>query len=95
MTQSDTLLEPFRAPHAPFAQHRRFERPVYVVLRDFGKLGIEGVTDPSDTRETIINGLINQQIDRVTCILEIYEGRSTDVTDDFREAVIARQAVAA
>ena len=87
---TDTLLEPFRAPHAPFAQHRRFERPIYVVLRDFGKLGIEGVTDPSDTRETIINDIASGQIDRVISVTEIIGSEASDITEIIRDAVEAR-----
>lgn len=73
-----------------FAQHRTFPRPIYLVLRDFGKLGIESVTDPSDTRETIIRDIATQQIDRVVSVIEIDGSTASDITDEIRSAVEAR-----
>ena len=94
---TDTLLEPFRAPHAPFAQHRSFDVSQFVVTRDYGKNGFESVSHPEWTRESIIRDIIEGQVDRVVSVVEFnsVEGWSNDITDDIRMSVIARQAVAA
>jgi hypothetical protein len=70
----------------PFAQHRSFSRPLIIVMRAFS-CGHEAVVDPSDTRQTVINDIRTGQIDRVVSVTEVYEGRSTDITDVIRDAV--------
>lgn len=73
-----------------FATHRTFDRPLYLVFRDYGKLGIESVSDPSDTRETIISEITSQQIDRVVSVVEIVDGQATDITEIIRAEVETR-----
>lgn len=83
-------------PHQAFVQHRTFTLPLYIILRDFGKLGFESVSDPEATRASIIDDIASGQIDRVVSVIEVFadEGHSRDVTDDIREAVEARCALA-
>lgn len=73
-----------------FATHRTFDRPLYLVFRDHGKLGLESVSDPSDTRETIIRDIYSQQIDRVVSVIEIVHGQASDITGIIRAEVEAR-----
>lgn len=73
-----------------FATHRTFDQPLYLVIRDFGKIGLESVSDPSDTRETIIRDIYSQQIDRVVSVIEIVDGQASDITEIIRTEVEAR-----
>lgn len=75
-----------------FAKHQTFDRPQYIVTRDFGKLGLESVTHPEDCRDTIVEELISGQIDRVVSIIEVFavEGTAHDITEDVRSEVEAR-----
>lgn len=72
-----------------FAQHNQFTNPRYEVIRDFGKLGFESVTDPEATKSSIIDDIATGQIDRVVSVTEIFEDRARDITDDIKEAVLA------
>lgn len=69
--------------------------PLYIVMRDFGKLGFESVTDPDMTRASIAGDIATGQIDRVAYVIEAFplEGSSRDITDDIFEA--ARKQAAA
>lgn len=79
-----------------FAPHRTFDRAQYIVTRDFGKLGFESVTDPHETRAEIIDSIVAGQIDRVVSVVEVFvtEWTSRDITDDIKEAVEQRLALA-
>ena len=81
----------------PFAPHKSFDKPTYLVTRDFGKLGYESVSTPDDTRESIIGDIASGQIDRVVSVIEVFavEGTARDITDDIRDAVEARMLEAA
>lgn len=75
-----------------FAKHVSFISPLYLVVRDFGKLGFESVTHPEDTREGIILDIASGQLDRVVCVIECNpaEGWSRDITSDIRDEVEQR-----
>ena len=78
----------------PFVQHRSFTAPLYLVIRDHGRHGFEGVADPETSKRNIVEDIRSGQIDRVTAVIEIFEGRSTDITDDIRDAVEAERVAA-
>lgn len=68
-----------------------FDRPQFMVVRNFGDLGLESVTHPNeDTRESIIEDIATGQIDRVVAVFELnpVEGWSRDLTAEIAEAVI-------
>lgn len=75
-----------------FAKHQSFDHPQYIVTRDFGKLGLESVSDPHETRAELIDTIVSGQIDRVVSIIEVFavEGSARDITDDIREEVETR-----
>lgn len=77
-----------------FAKHQSFPGPLFLVIRDFGKLGFESVTHPEDTREGIVLDIASGQIDRVVAVIESNpsEGWSRDITDDVRAEVEQRVA---
>lgn len=70
-----------------FAPHRTFTAPVYLVTRDFGKLGFEAVSDPEATLSSIVDDISRGQIDRVVSVTEIHEGIAIDITDAVRDLV--------
>jgi len=71
--------------------HAAPDQSLFIVTRDFGKLGLESVTDPAATRETIINLIATHQIDRVAFVVECnpVEGWSRDITSDVLDAAEA------
>lgn len=73
------------------------DQSYFIVMRDFGKLGFESVSDPDMTRDSIINDIATGQIDRVAYVIECnpVEGWSHDITDGINEAVAERIARAA
>jgi hypothetical protein len=77
-----------------FAPHHSFNAPLYLVMRDYGRHGFEGVAYPETSKRNIIEDIQSGQIDRVVAVLEIFEGRSRDITDDIREAVEAQREAA-
>jgi hypothetical protein len=78
-----------------FAPHHSFDAsPYYLVWRDHGRLGFEGVAYPEMSRRNIIEDIQSGQLDRVVAVIEIFEGRSRDITDDIREAVEAQRVAA-
>lgn len=85
-------------PH-PFSRSILPAAPLFIVMRDFGKLGFESVTSPDATRESIANDIVTGQIDRVAYVIEVdgREGTSRDVTDEIISAcvVLARELKAA
>lgn len=72
-----------------FAPHRSPDQSSFIVMRDFGRLGLESVTSPDDTRDSIIESIAQRQIDRVVSVVEynVVEGWSKDITADIRDAV--------
>jgi len=54
----------------------------YVVMRDFGRLGLEASIDPEITRREVISRLRSTEYDRVVFIHHIHDGVCEDVTDD-------------
>lgn len=73
--------------NTPFAPPRTFTEPVYLVLRDFGKLGFQAVADPEATLSSVIHEIVTGEIDRVVSVTEIHEGRASDITDQVRDLV--------
>lgn len=65
--------------------------PLFVVIRDYGRLGLESVTDPNTTRASIAHDIATGQIDRVAYVIEVLplEGTSREITDDIFELVVA------
>jgi hypothetical protein len=60
-----------------FAPHHSFDAaPCYLVWRDYGRHGFEGVAYPETSKRNIIEDIQSGQIDRVVAVLEIFEGRS-------------------
>jgi hypothetical protein len=108
-TRNAHVAEPFRStlngfedvmarvatPAPRFAPHHSFDAPLYLVMRDYGRHGFEGVAYPETSKRNIIEDIQSGQIDRVVAVIEIFEGRSRDITDDIREAVEAQQREAA
>jgi hypothetical protein len=83
-----------------FAPHRAFDRFQLCVTRDFGKLGLESVMHPEDTRASLIADIVSGQTDRVVSVIEFNaaEGIATDITADIRDEVeqtILARAIAA
>lgn len=70
-----------------FAPHRSFTGPLYLVMRDHGRHGFEAVTHPETSKRNIIEDIARGQIEKVVAVLEIYEGRAVDITEDIRTAV--------
>lgn len=64
-----------------FAKHQSFPGPLFLVLRDFGKLGFESVTRPEDTRMSIAQDIASGQIDNVVSVIELVDGIGCDITD--------------
>jgi hypothetical protein len=64
------------------------DQSFFLVMRDFGKLGFESVTDPNATRESIVRDIASGQIDRVAYVIECnpVEGWSREITSDIKEA---------
>jgi hypothetical protein len=59
-----------------FAPHHSFDAaPYYLVWRDYGRHGFEGVAYPETSKRNIIEDIQSGQIDRVVAVLEIFEGR--------------------
>jgi hypothetical protein len=78
-----------------FAPHHSFDAaPYYLVWRDHGRHGFEGVAYPETSKRNIIEDIARGQIDRVVAVLEIHEGRSRDITDDIRDSVEAEKVAA-
>lgn len=73
-----------------FAKHVTFDGPLYLVMRDWGKHGFEGVSYPEQSKRNIIEDIATGQIDRVVSVIEIEDGRATDVTDEIEDAVTAK-----
>lgn len=87
-------------PLAEMGQRRQFwpkpitfDRSLFVVLRHFGDLGMEGHSEPYSTRETIAAEIVVGEIDRVVAVFEMnpVEGWSRDCTADVAELVEAMQ----
>lgn len=78
-----------------FAPHRSFDAaPCYLVFRDYGRHGFEGVAYPETSKRNIIEDIQSGQLDRVVAVLEIFEGRARDITDDIRDSVEAEKVAA-
>jgi hypothetical protein len=83
-------------PRSHFQSHRSGimntrkapDQSFFLVMRDFGKLGFESVTDPNATRESIVRDIASGQIDRVAYVIECnpVEGWSREITSDIKEA---------
>ena len=72
-----------------------FDKSLFAVIRHFGDIGMESVTDPDATRDSIVSDIASGQIDRVVAVHEYnpVEKWSRDITADIAEAVTAvRQA---
>lgn len=67
-----------------------FDHSLFMVIRNFGDLGMESVTQPTDTRESIVKDIATGQTDRVVAVFELnpVEKWSRDITADIAEAVI-------
>lgn len=77
-----------------FAQHRSFDGPLYLVMRDHGRHGFEGVAHPETSRRNIIEDIRDGQIEKVAAILELIDGRYHDITSDIRDEVEAQRVAA-
>ncbi len=77
----------------PFVQALVPVAPLYIVMRDFGKIGFESVSDPDATRASIISDIASGQIDRIAYVIELFphEFSSRDITNEIYEAVHAAQ----
>lgn len=67
----------------------------FAVYTDLGRLGIEAVVNPEETRATIVDRLRRgDYIGQVRYILHIVDGLALDITDDLIEAAeqLAREA---
>ena len=63
---------------------------LFIVMRDFGRHGLESVTEPDWTRESILADIATGQIDQpIAYIIEVNarEGWSKDITADIADAV--------
>jgi hypothetical protein len=78
-----------------FAQHITFTSPLYIVMFDRGRLGFEGRTYPEDTLNSLIHEIASGQHDCIVSVIEVFEGRSYDITETVREKVEARRLEAA
>lgn len=68
------------------------DQSLYIVMRDWGKLGLESVTEPDMTRESIAHDIRKGQIYAVVYVIECnpVEGWARDVTAEINE-MAARQ----
>lgn len=81
-------------PH--FAPRQRFDRSLFTVIRDYGKLGLESQPlEPTVTAEQIAADIASGQIDRVVAVIEFnpIEGWSSDITVSIAEQVDALMAL--
>lgn len=71
--------------------------PLYIVMQDFGKFGLESVTNPDMTRESIILDILGGQFNDILYVIEVLplEGTSRDITDDITAEVDALKAARA
>jgi hypothetical protein len=77
-----------------FAPHHSFDAaPCYLVFRDYGRHGFEGVAYPETSKRNIIEDIQSGQLERVVSVIEIHEG-AVDITDSIREAVEAQRVAA-
>lgn len=58
----------------------------YLVMRDFGKIGREGVADPELTRGAIIDRIASGELDRIIFIHHVEDGLVEDVTSELIDA---------
>jgi hypothetical protein len=74
-----------------YQRKRTWDRSLFVVMRDFGKIGMESVTNPEMTRESLIADIASGQIDRVVLVTELnpVEGWASDITSDVLDAAEA------
>jgi hypothetical protein len=78
-----------------FAPHHSFDAaPYYLVWRDYGRHGFEGVAYPEASKRNIIEDIRSGQLERVVSVIEIHEGRARDITDDIRDSVEAEKVAA-
>lgn len=64
------------------------DAPLYVVMIDHGKLGLEAIVHPGTTQDEVVMDIANGQHDygSVAYVLEILEGKSRDITEDVARA---------
>lgn len=80
--------------HPAFFPHTvRFDRSLYTVIRHFGDLGMESVTNPDVTREDIVADIATGQLDRVVSVIEFnpVEGWCRDCTHEVKDMVRVTQ----
>lgn len=67
----------------------KFDRSLFVVMRDFGAIGLESVCRPEEGRAEIIADIASGQIDRVVAVFEFnpVEGWSRNVTSEIADFV--------
>jgi hypothetical protein len=72
----------------------RFKQPTndlprYVVVRDFGHLGQEGITSPEMGFKEIANGIMTGELNQVLAVVEfnVAEGWSCDRTGDIKDYI--------
>ncbi len=58
------------------------DQSLFIVMRDYGRLGMESVSDPDMTREGIVRDIVSGQIERVVYVIEVNaaEKWSRDIT---------------
>lgn len=68
------------------------DHSLFIVMRDFGRHGLESVSEPDMTRDSLIADIATGQIEQpIVYIIECNprEGWSRDITADIAEAVEA------
>jgi hypothetical protein len=61
---------------------RKPNHSYFVVMRDYGKRGMEAVVDPEITRAGVVGRLKSGEWDRVVFIHHVVDGLVEDVTDE-------------
>lgn len=97
------LPEDFTAACADVRSYQRkrtWDRSLFTVMRNFGDIGLESISTPEMTRESLIADIASGQIDRVVLVTEHnpFEGWSRDITSDVLDAaeeIVAARRIAA
>lgn len=61
--------------------------PVYLVMRNHGRFGMEGICHPESSRQNIIDEVWSDRTERkITQVFELADGLCVDVTEEFQIA---------
>lgn len=77
-------------PRHPFGRDNTApDRPFFVVMADYGKLGLEAIVSPDMTRTDVVNTILSGEFAKIAYVHEYNpaEGHARDITEDLAREI--------